>query len=262
MRRILVDHARARHAKKRGGDLQRVPLDQVQLSATEEPADLISLDEALKSLERFDAQRARIVELRYFGGLSIQETAEVLELKDHRVYSESELALAWLHRELSRGMKKQWKRIEAVFDAAIGIADAERESFLDRECAGDDALRAEVLSLLQARVGADEAISSLATSETLHQAVANPPQLELQGTQLGVYRVGELLGEGGSSLVFRGYRVDEQFERQVAIKVLKWGFQSIDMGRRFADERRILAQLDHPGIARILDGGTSAEGLQ
>ncbi len=103
MRRILVDHARARHAKKRGGDLQRVPLDQVQLSATEEPADLISLDEALKSLERFDAQRARIVELRYFGGLSIQETAEVLELKDHRVYSESELALAWLHRELSRG---------------------------------------------------------------------------------------------------------------------------------------------------------------
>jgi len=158
--------------------------------------------------------------------------------------------------------EKQWKRIEAVFDAAIGIADAERESFLDRECAGDDALRAEVLSLLQARVGADEAISSLATSETLHQAVAHPPQLELQGTQLGVYRVGELLGEGGSSLVFRGYRVDEQFERQVAIKVLKWGFQSIDMGRRFADERRILAQLDHPGIARILDGGTSAEGLQ
>jgi len=103
MRRILVDHARARHAKKRGGNLQRVPLDQVQLSATEEPADLISLDEALKSLERIDAQRARIIELRYFGGLSIQETAEVLELKDHRVYSESELALAWLHRELSRG---------------------------------------------------------------------------------------------------------------------------------------------------------------
>ena len=81
------------------------------------------------------------------------------------------------------------------------------------------------------------------------------------GDLLGPWRLEELIGEGGISVVFRAARADGAFTRRVAIKVLKFGFQSADERRRLARERRILAALDHPGIARLLDGGTTADGL-
>jgi RNA polymerase sigma factor (TIGR02999 family) len=103
MRRILIDHARARKAEKRGGREERVTLD-VGI-ASPEPADdvnLLALDEALVRLKELDEPQARIVELRFFGGLSIDETAEVLETSASSVKREFRSARAWLFRELGR----------------------------------------------------------------------------------------------------------------------------------------------------------------
>jgi RNA polymerase sigma-70 factor, ECF subfamily len=102
MRHILVDHARARQRDKRGGGLVSVALDEaIKLSHPSEPG-LVELDEALSMLARQDARKSRIVELRYFGGLSIEETAEVLGISPTTVRREWTLAKAWLRRELDK----------------------------------------------------------------------------------------------------------------------------------------------------------------
>lgn len=102
MRQILVEHARARGAQKRWGDLNRVTLSDV-LAASEQQDDMLpALDVALERLERLDPEQARIVELRYFGGLSIDETATALDLSPATVKRRWALARAWLFRELSQ----------------------------------------------------------------------------------------------------------------------------------------------------------------
>src|SRR5215204_505134 len=99
MRQILVDYARAKHREKRGGDNLKVSLDEAMLvTAEEKGVDLIALDEALNKLSRFDAQQARVVELKYFSGLSLMETAEVLHISRATVARDWEAARAWLYR--------------------------------------------------------------------------------------------------------------------------------------------------------------------
>ncbi len=103
MRRILVDHARTKHREKRGGDNVKLSLEEATLVAAEEKGvDLIALDEALNKLAKFDAQQARVVELRYFSGLSLEETAEALHISRATVARDWEAARAWLHRELTK----------------------------------------------------------------------------------------------------------------------------------------------------------------
>jgi RNA polymerase sigma factor (TIGR02999 family) len=102
MRRILVDHARAHHVAKRGGGQLKVTLDAAAEVAQEPDADLVALDEALQSLAAIDRRQSQIVELRFFGGLSIEETAEVLGVSHTTVEKEWSLARAWLLRELSK----------------------------------------------------------------------------------------------------------------------------------------------------------------
>ena len=103
MRRILVDHARRRQAEKRGGDWERVTLagDEVATD-THKEIDVLALDEALERLAQFDPQQERIVELRYFGGLTIDETAEVVGISAATVVREWTIAKAWLRADLSR----------------------------------------------------------------------------------------------------------------------------------------------------------------
>jgi RNA polymerase sigma factor (TIGR02999 family) len=102
MRRILVDHARAHRYAKRGGGQFQVTLDAVAEMAEGRSPDLVALDDALMSLAALNPQQARIVELRYFGGLTIEETAEVLGVSDTTVEREWRVARAWLRRELSK----------------------------------------------------------------------------------------------------------------------------------------------------------------
>jgi len=103
MRRILVDYARATHRKKRGGDDIRITLDEAMLpSAENRSVDLIALDEALNKLAKRDLQQSRVVELRYFGGLTLEETAEALHVSRATVASDWSMAKVWLYRELTR----------------------------------------------------------------------------------------------------------------------------------------------------------------
>jgi RNA polymerase sigma factor (TIGR02999 family) len=99
MRRILVDHARARKAARRGGGVPAVTLDEARL-ASREPLDVIALDDALERLAELDPSGARVIELRYFGGLSIRDTAEVMGTSASTVKREWNTARAWLFREL------------------------------------------------------------------------------------------------------------------------------------------------------------------
>ena len=100
-RRILVDHARSRDAAKRGGRSERVPLDEVLLGAETGGIEIVALHTALEALAEIDSQKARVVELRYFGGLSVEETAEVLGITPIRVKRDWEKARAWLYGVLS-----------------------------------------------------------------------------------------------------------------------------------------------------------------
>jgi RNA polymerase sigma factor (TIGR02999 family) len=103
MRRILVNHALARAADKRGGPAQKLSLDEATSLTDEREVGLIALDEALKELERLDPRQTRIVELRFFGGLSIEETAEALGLSPATVKREWTTAKLWLRRQIAVG---------------------------------------------------------------------------------------------------------------------------------------------------------------
>lgn len=103
MRRILVDHARTKHRNKRGGDDVKLPLEEAMLVVVDEKdVDLIALDEVLTRLEAVDEQQARVVELRHFSGLSLEETAEALKISRATAARDWAMAKAWLHRELTR----------------------------------------------------------------------------------------------------------------------------------------------------------------
>lgn len=101
MRRILIDHARRHHYAKRGGGAPQVSLDETAVVSQERAAELIAVHEALEQLATFDPRKSRIVELRFFGGLNLDETAEVMELSPRTVQREWRAAKAWLYRMLS-----------------------------------------------------------------------------------------------------------------------------------------------------------------
>ncbi len=101
MRKVLVDHARRKNAQKRGGSGQKLSLDEAFSFASERAVDLVALDDALADLEKNDARQAKIVELRFFGGLTIEETAEALRVSPATVKNDWAFAKAWLQVELS-----------------------------------------------------------------------------------------------------------------------------------------------------------------
>ena len=103
MRRILVDSARARRNQKRGG--VKITLDEEVLVTGDRAPDLLTLDDALQTLEKIDARRSQVIELRFFGGLTVDETAIVLKVAPDTVMRDSRLAKAWLARELSGGKR-------------------------------------------------------------------------------------------------------------------------------------------------------------
>ena len=101
MRRIMVDHARARHALKRGAGAIRVTLDETALVTEQRAEELLALDEALEKLAQFDRPRCQIVEMRYFGGLTVEEIADVLKVHPNTVMRDWRAAKAWLYAELT-----------------------------------------------------------------------------------------------------------------------------------------------------------------
>ena len=107
MRRILVDHARTKKRAKRGGSNIRVSFDEANVMVQGQDLDIVALDEALERLAEIDEQQSRIVELRFFSGLTVEETAEVLGISPATVKRDWSMAKAWLHREISRELDKK-----------------------------------------------------------------------------------------------------------------------------------------------------------
>ena len=105
MRRVLVDSARAKGYQKRGGGVVKVTFDEGALPAAHTPTDLVALDDALTALARMDERRSRVIELRFFGGLTVEEVAAVLDVAPDTIMRDSRLAKAWLARELSGGSR-------------------------------------------------------------------------------------------------------------------------------------------------------------
>ncbi len=147
----------------------------------------------------------------------------------------------------------RWLQVKELFQQATELATAERLPFLVQACGGDAALRAEVEKLLAADANA------AAFLESTPLTLLNTDSLAA-GQQLGSYRLLSELGRGGMGTVYLAERADEQFSQQVAIKIIRRGMDTEDILRRFRNERQILASLNHPNIARLLDGGTTVDG--
>ena len=152
----------------------------------------------------------------------------------------------------------RWAHIRAMFEAALEHEPSARVAFLEAACAGDEDLLHEVASLLQSH--ADEGpLDRLMedVNEGVHKRLL-PDRVE--GRRVGPYALIEALGRGGMGQVFRARRADGQFEQEVALKLIAVGLPSEEARSRFLVERQILASLQHPNIARLLDGGVSEHG--
>ena len=154
---------------------------------------------------------------------------------------------------------ERWQRVKQLLDEALAVECSERTALLDRACAGDKELRREVESLLASH---EQAGTNFLKNPAVHLKATVPtpkPLLERRG--VGVYRIIEEIGTGGMGEVYRAVRDDGQYTKEVAVKLVRSGFDSQDVLRRFLKERQILASLDHPKIARLLDGGTTEDGV-
>jgi serine/threonine protein kinase len=151
---------------------------------------------------------------------------------------------------------EHWRRVKAIFQSAIEMEPHSRPPFLDVECNGDESLRHEVERML----ASDESNPGFLEDSPIDLNQFTTNQNSFIGKLIGPYRLVEEIGRGGMGAVYLAERTDE-FEKQVAIKIIKRGMDSDDMLRRFRNERQILAHLDHPNIARLLDGGTTEDGL-
>lgn len=158
--------------------------------------------------------------------------------------------------------RRDWEIVERILDAALEVQAEERAALLDRECEGDIALRSEVEELLAA---CEEEHGFLETPAAAFAASLTAEENERdekssEGIAIGPYRVIREIARGGMGSVYLAERADGQFEQRVALKLIKRGMDSDEVHRRFLSERRILARLSHPHIARLLDGGMTNEG--
>jgi serine/threonine protein kinase/tetratricopeptide (TPR) repeat protein len=155
---------------------------------------------------------------------------------------------------------ERWKRIKAVFEIAAALPPGRREAYLDEACAGEPEIRQEVESLLTASGNARQSMELEALRQSAASLIENL-QNPVIGRRVGNYRITGEVGRGGMGEVYRATRADDHFEQQVAIKIVKRGMDTDFILRRFRNERQILADLDHPNIARLLDGGATDDGL-
>jgi non-specific serine/threonine protein kinase/serine/threonine-protein kinase len=156
-------------------------------------------------------------------------------------------------------MESNWPRVKELFAAAVELAPHERLSFLKQACAHNENLRAEVWALVSAHESSGDFIHNAAIIDL--RLVKSDEAAALAGQQIGNYQIVRELGRGGMGAVYLAARVDKIFEKQFALKIIKRGMDSDAIVKRFVMERQILANLDHPNIARMIDGGTTDEGL-
>ncbi len=164
-------------------------------------------------------------------------------------------------------LPERWQEIDLLFEAALERPVAARAAFLEEASRGDAALAREVEALLDSDVAAELLLGDSATAYAAplldalkEELAADPRGTPAAGSRLGAYRIIEEIGRGGMGAVYLAERADEEFEKRVAIKLVKRGMDTDEVLRRFRAERQILASLEHPGIARLYDGGVSEDG--
>jgi len=153
---------------------------------------------------------------------------------------------------------ERWQQVREVLAAAVALPADERAAYLNKACGQDAELRSEVDSLLDSH---DEAASQFLNvpAADVKNALGKPSSRI--GSRIGVYQIEEEIGRGGMGEVYRAIRADGQYTKEVAIKLVRGGYDSAAVLERFLHERQILASLDHPNIARLFDGGTTEEGV-
>ncbi len=154
---------------------------------------------------------------------------------------------------------EEWHKVKEVLQTALELAPQARETFLDSSCAGQESLRSEVESLLTSHEQDDAFLEQPAAVEAADLMASTPGVWT--GRRLGHYELLEQIGEGGMGAVYRAARADGLYDKQVAIKLIRSGLSTDFFVVRFKNECTILAGLEHPNIARLLDGGVTEEGL-
>lgn len=154
---------------------------------------------------------------------------------------------------------ERWIQVKDVLYAVLDLEPNQRPEYLDRVCASEPALRQEVESLILSHGQID--VDFLKTIVPGSDSESVEPRRSLVGRLIGPYRIVEEIGAGGMGEVYRAVRADDQYQGQVAIKVVRWGFDTSSGLRRFRAERQILASLDHPNIAGLLDSGSTEDDL-
>lgn len=158
---------------------------------------------------------------------------------------------------------ERWRQLEPLLDAVLECPASGRAALLDRLCAGDEELRAEVERLADACENADEGFLAEPAPQFAAPLLAQLTSEREEGIRrgaVGPYRVVGEVGRGGMGTVYLAERADQQFEQRVALKLVRDGLDEPERMRRFLEERQILASLEHPNIARLLDGGVTAGG--
>jgi eukaryotic-like serine/threonine-protein kinase len=154
---------------------------------------------------------------------------------------------------------ERWRQIEEIVQLAIDSAPGDRPALLDGACRDDAELRREVESLLA--LHGDDALNESAGFADAVRVLEECNAQLTAGRTLGAYRLLRQLGRGGMGNVYLAARADDAFQKLVAVKVIRRGLDTDDIIQRFRAERQILAMLDQPNIARLLDGGATSEGL-
>jgi eukaryotic-like serine/threonine-protein kinase len=154
---------------------------------------------------------------------------------------------------------ERWQRVKEVFAEVSELEPAGRGEFLEDVCANDGELRAEVVSLLEAHGTADAVVDRSAVEYVSFSGLEAASE-DWRGRRIGAYELLTCLGRGGMGEVWRARRADAEFEKEVAVKLVRVGYASEFVLQRFRAERQILATLEHPNIARLIDGGVTAEG--
>jgi eukaryotic-like serine/threonine-protein kinase len=155
---------------------------------------------------------------------------------------------------------ERWHRIKELFDGALAVDAPGRESWLDIACSDDAELRGEVASLLVAHARENAVVDKPAAAYVTGAGLRAGADQWL-GERLGPYEITALIGHGGMGEVYRARRMDAEYEKEVAIKLVPAGYQAEHVLRRLRTERQILAGLEHPNIARLMDGGASDSGV-
>jgi serine/threonine protein kinase/tetratricopeptide (TPR) repeat protein len=154
----------------------------------------------------------------------------------------------------------RWQTVKDLMDAALRVSPSGRATFVDEQARGDEELRAEVMSLLASHEDAGDFLESPPVRITAPDQVVEA-EASLAGEQVGAYRLVREIGRGGMGTVYLAVHAEDESRHPVAVKLIREGMESDFAIRRFRNEREILARLEHPNIARLLDGGATTQGF-